>query len=533
MVNVNMSYKVLLVEDEIVTREGIRENVDWESVGFEFCGEAQDGEVALPLIEKTQPDVLITDIKMPFMDGLQLCKIVKEQMPWIKIIILSGHDEFEYAQSAVKLGVSEYLLKPISAVELQSVLQNVAGVLDQERKERDKLKALQGRAMDVLALKKERLLLDLVVGGLSSSEAIEQYGEIGLKMIAQYYLVILIKVDLFKNNNHLDPKTRHKIQQIVTELTDMHQGAFYANKSVEEVLLIMMGDDPQQLQEDGQFLADLIRKDIDTSLGYRVTFSLGSIQERLANIHLSFADALANSNHSTRSVWSDSDYETGKLMETPKLNQKAVERYLRSGLINEFDVFFDQYLEDISEAALHSTLIKNYLFVDFILTSAEFVSELGGEETKVIPMMADVESLMTDLQTADQIKEALGDLVTAVITFRNNQPNHEVEDLIFEAKLYIDAHFSESNLLLEDVATSVNLSPSHFSTIFGRETGESFKNYLTRIRIERAKELLRTTNLKCSEVAYQSGYSDPHYFSYAFKKSTGIPPLQFRQLAQP
>jgi two-component system response regulator YesN len=528
-----MPYKVFLVEDEIVTREGIRDNVDWESVGFDFCGEAQDGEVALPLIEKTQPDVLITDIKMPFMDGLQLCKIVREQMPWIKIIILSGHDEFEYAQSAVKLGVSEYLLKPISAVELQSVLQNVAGVLDLERKEREKLKALQGRAMDVLVLKKEKLLLDLVVGGLSSSEAIEQYGDIGLKMIARYYLVILFKVDLFENNGHLEPQKRQKIQQIVTELTDMHQDAFYAYKSVEEVLLIMMGDDPRQLQEDGQFLAGLIKKDIETYVGCRTTFSIGSIQERLANIHFSFADALANSNHSTRSISPDSGQAPGDLMETPKLNQKAVERYLRSGLIAEFDAFFDQYLENISEAALHSTLIKHYFFVDFILTSGQFVSELGGEETKVIPIMRDVDSLMADLQTADQIREALRNIITGVLTFRNEQANHEMEDLIFQAKAYIDAHFANSELLLEDVATRVNLSPGHFSTIFGRETGESFKSYLTRIRIEQAKELLRTTNLKCSEVAYKSGYSDPHYFSYAFKKSTGIPPLQFRQLAQP
>jgi two-component system response regulator YesN len=103
-----MLYKVFLVEDEIVAREGIRDNVDWKSAGFEFCGEAPDGEIALPLIETARPDVLITDIKMPFMDGLQLCRVIRERMPWVKIIILSGHDEFDYAQAAVKLGVTEY-----------------------------------------------------------------------------------------------------------------------------------------------------------------------------------------------------------------------------------------------------------------------------------------------------------------------------------------------------------------------------------------------------------------------------------------
>lgn len=526
-----MSYKVFLVEDEIVTREGIRDNVEWSSVGFEFCGEAQDGEVALPLIEKNQPDVLITDIKMPFMDGLQLCRIVREQMPWIKVIILSGHDEFEYAQSAVKLGVSEYLLKPISAVELQSVLQNVAVVLDQERKERETLKELQGRIKDILALKKERLLLDLVVGGLSSSEAIEEYGEIGLKLIAQYYLVILVKLDLFENNGHLQPLKQKKIQQIVTDLTDMHQGAFYAHKSVEELLLIMMGDDPQQLKEDGQFLAGLIQKDIEELIGCRATFAVGSIQQRLTNIHLSFTDALAKANHLNRSP-APGLSPVGDLQQAQKLNQAAVERFLRTGLMTEFDAFFNQNLEAISKAALHSTLIKHYLFVDFVLTAAQFVADLGGEETEVIPEMINVESLMANLKTVDQIREALRALVTNVLTFRNEQANHEMEDLMFQAREYIDAHFSEPNLLLEDVAASVNLSPSHFSMVFGREMDELFKSYLTRIRIERAKELLRTTNLKCSEIAYQCGYNDPHYFSYAFKKNTGMPPQRFRQSAR-
>ena len=111
-----MPYKVFFVEDEIVTREGIRENVDWKANGFEFCGEASDGEIALPLLQTTRPDVLITDIRMPFMDGLQLCKIIRERMPSIKIIILSGHDEFEYAQKAIELGVTEYLLKPVRQV---------------------------------------------------------------------------------------------------------------------------------------------------------------------------------------------------------------------------------------------------------------------------------------------------------------------------------------------------------------------------------------------------------------------------------
>src|SRR5512136_1879210 len=124
-----MPYRLVFVEDEIVTREGVRDNVDWRGNGFEFCGEATDGEMALQLLEINRPDVLITDIKMPFMDGLQLSKIVRERMPWVEVVILSGHDEFEYAQKAIKLGVTEYLLKPVTVQDLHGVLQKIAAQL--------------------------------------------------------------------------------------------------------------------------------------------------------------------------------------------------------------------------------------------------------------------------------------------------------------------------------------------------------------------------------------------------------------------
>ena len=167
-----------------------------------------------------------------------------------------------------------------------------------------------------------------------------------------------------------------------------------------------------------------------------------------------------------------------------------------------------------------------------IFTAVQFVSDLGGDGLEVVPIMKNIEAFLTNIRTTDQIKEAIRDIFAAVLTFRNNQTQYEKARLVFQAKDFIDSHFTDPNLLLNQVAASVNLSPSHFSVVFGREIGESFKDYLTRVRIERAKELLRTTNMKCSEVAYQSGYNDPHYFSFVFRKNTGLPPQQFRQLPQ-
>ena len=183
-----MLYKVFFVEDEIIIREGIRDNVDWQSSGFEFCGEASDGERALPMLSMIKPDVLITDIKMPFMDGLQLSKIVRERMPWVKIVILSGHDEFEYAREAIHLGVTDYLLKPVTAQKLQSTLQSLAAQLDEERKAQEQQRKLAEQVEENQSMLRERLLFRMIVGAVPPTEAIEKGQALGLDLSARYYL---------------------------------------------------------------------------------------------------------------------------------------------------------------------------------------------------------------------------------------------------------------------------------------------------------------------------------------------------------
>lgn len=360
-----MSYKVFLVENEIVAREGIRDNVDWTAMGFEFYGEACDGEVALPLIEAGRPDVLITDIKMPFMNGLQLSRIVKEKIPEVKIIILSGHDEFEYAREAVKLGVTEYLLKPIEVQDLHNVLARVAAQLDQERVS----------------------------------------------------------------------------QTIVSALPE------------------------------------------------------------------------------------ENEIDKTKLL---KLNKTDPENFLAVGSPSEFDTFFTYYIQPLSQNALASPLIRNYIFMDIVLATARYVRQLGGDVEQIVPDLHQIDKLLPNITSIDMLCTEIRQIFERVLVFRDSQTSNPYTAMLQHAKSYIDRQAGQPELSLNDVAEHVNLSPSHFSTIFSRENSETFKEYLTRIRIERAKELLKTTTLKASEISDQVGYRDPHYFSAVFKKVTGLSPRQFR-----
>ena len=244
-------------------------------------------------LQTTKPDVLITDIKMPFMDGLQLCKIVRERMPWVKIVILSGHDEFEYAQQAIKLGVTEYLLKPVTVQDLHNVLQKIAAQLEQERKEQENLQKLQDQVEENRAALRERLLLKLVVGAVSSTEAIEKGQLLGLDLIARCYLVVILKTELADRSEQFDYDEYQQVQQIVSGLVENNPDVFLLKKDWEELVLMMKGNTPEYLEEERDLLLERIKREVKRTR-YQLTIGVGTPKKRIADIYQSFVEALVS-----------------------------------------------------------------------------------------------------------------------------------------------------------------------------------------------------------------------------------------------
>jgi len=526
----NMLYKVFFVEDEIVTREGIRDNVDWKVNGFEFCGEAADGEMALPLIQTTRPDVLITDIKMPFMDGLQLCKIIRERMPWVKIIILSGHDEFEYAQKAIELGVTEYLLKPVTVHNMQHALKKIAGQIDQERKEQEILNKLHEQVEENRATLRERLLLKLVVGAISSTEAIEKGQLLGLDLIARYYLVAILKIELSDRTEQFDYDEYQQVQHTISRLVENNPDVFLLKKDWEYLVLVMKGNIPEYMEEERDQLLDLIQQNIKPTR-YKLTTGFGTHKKRIAELYQSFVEALVNIQNAADKNEFRSNEATDKA-ELLKIDKLAVENYLRRGVKDGFDEFFNTYLQPLGETALKLHLFKNYIFVDVIVATAKLVKEWRGDIDQVVPELNSIEAILTNIKTIENLREQVFKILIGALAFRDSQTKSQHAKLIRQAKEYINAHYMETNISLNDIATLVNLSPSHFSVVFAQETNQTFKDYLTEVRIQKAKELLRTTALRSTDISYQVGYNDPHYFSSAFKKNTGFSPGEFRSQAR-
>jgi two-component system response regulator YesN len=349
-----MPYKAFFVEDEIVTREGIRDNVDWQGSGFEFCGEAPDGEIALPLLQSIQPDLLITDIKMPFMDGLDLCKIVRERMPWVKIVILSGHDEFEYAQKAINLGVTEYLLKPVTAQDLHHVLRRIAAQIDQERREREQVDKLRGQVEENRAASRERLLLNLVMGAVSSADAIEKGHLLGLDLVAGCYQVLVVRIEL----RHMDSFDYHeyqRVQRALVEPLEHQHDVLFIKKDVEELVLILKGSTPEYLHERKDLLMQTIQHQAQT-LGCSVAIGCGTDKHRLTDIYQSFIEALIEAQGTGSRDTAPLNNNIGKT-ELLKINKPAVESYLRCGVNEDFPDFFDTFIRPLCESALRSYML--------------------------------------------------------------------------------------------------------------------------------------------------------------------------------
>jgi len=524
--------KVFLVEDEIVTREGIRDNMDWASIGYEFCGEASDGEIALPLIEAAQPDVIITDIKMPFIDGLQLSKTLRQRMPEAKIIILSGYDEFEYAQAAVKLGVTEYLLKPVNAQDLSNALESLSATIDREKMEHETLKRLHEDVEDHLVLAQEKFILRLVMGGVSSVEAVEQSQNLGLNIVARYYLVILLHIELCEKSQPFDYQQYKLVDQIISNLVGDNAEVFLSRKDMEELVLLLKGSNPEHLLSEGSLLTHRAVQEVEERTNCSLTIEIGDPLNRLGDLHHSFAEALVRMKSKIGEYPPVSSNQGINQGDSIIMDHEAIENYLKFGSIDEFDEFFSTYLQQISFTALNSSMIKHYLFVDILLTITQFMSDLGGDGENINLEIHEIDGILANTNTSKQIKEEIKKIFVPALTFRNSRANHQRSIILYQARTYIDNHFKDPDLKLSDVASFINLSPSHFSTVFRKEFGETFSNYLSKIRINRAKELLRTTSLQCSEVAVQSGYNDPHYFSVVFKKNTGVTPQYFRKQSQ-
>lgn len=534
--------KVFLVEDEVVIRNGIKKNIPWEKEGFLFAGEASDGELAYPMIKKEKPDILITDIKMPFMDGLELSRIVKKEMPQIKILILSGYNDFDYAKTAINIGVTQYLLKPVSSQKLLETVKEIGAQIEKEREQARVLEMYQKEMEENVHFEQKKLWNALVAGQLSTAQLWEYGEKVGMDFTASAYLVFLFKImqggdstgcsqDFIRASDEVAALSQ-KWEEVLTFERSPEGWAFLIKAQSEEEAKSRLAACVQELKElIGNY----------PQLEY--FGGIGSVEHRIGDIRRSYREAgkafsvrfFTESNQIVNGTdivklhqRQEEKIDTGSIR-SRKSDRELVDKFLRSGTVEEADNFMDEYFMGIGEQNYQSLLYRQYVVMDLYFTASDFMEDLKIDKEELPKECRDINEFIRCASVDASTREQMGMLFKEIMKLRDNRSMTKYSAVLKEARIFIQENYQREDMSLNTVAARVNISPSYFSTIFSAETGQTFVEYLTQVRLEKAKELLMCSNLRTAEIGYEVGYKDSHYFSYIFKKIVGCSPKEYKK----
>ena len=535
--------KVFLVEDEFVVREGIKNNVDWAAHGYEFCGEAGDGELAYSMIQKLKPDIVITDIKMPFMDGLTLSRMIKEEFPWIEIILLTGYEDFQYATEAIRIGVSCYLSKPISGESILKEVDAVARRIEERQEEVEAKKRYEEDMEERMELEKQEFFSDLVTGNKEFSELLENAKKLSIDITAIRYNILMLRVWSGKRDAREYSGSVVEVEQGIRRIAEKYD-AIYFNLNIEGIALLFKADDEASLSGIIERCIQEIKRLLFEYKHVRFFGGVGRSVDRISEIPACFGWASRAFAHmyltedsgflfgTEEALKGGSDNVILSEIDPRHIDRRLIKEFLRRGEKSETEFFVEEFINGMGRSAIKSTLIRQYVAMDFYFCVSDFLENELGISRK--DLSEEVETPTPEiLADEEKTQKYMARIINQVLAVREADSRGRYSDVVSEVISYIEKNYTDDELSLNTLAAHVNFSPNHLSAIFKQQTGQPFIKYLTDYRMNAAKELLVTTAKKSNEIGLMVGYKDPHYFSYIFKKTQGMTPTQYRSGSSP
>ena len=532
--------RVFLVEDESIIRETLRDTVPWSQYGYSFAGEAGDGEMALPLIRQVKPDVLITDIRMPFMDGLALSELVSREFPEMKIVIISGYDDFEYARQAINIGVDRYLLKPITKKALLNALEELKEKIEGERANRSHLAQFHREAEEYEQYTRRVFFERVVAGQLSVQEIYESAAKLDIDLRAQCYTIAFFSVlpePAGSAEAYSEPGAR--LRDALLEHFLKYPEYILLRWNLTPSAVLLKGE-PAQMEELPRRCVDAVRSQYALHAPEQNWYvAAGRPTQRLSALPACFEEVsrlwacryiLPRQHVLTADTVSfltgtGSDCQLDQL-DAGKVDPAILSGVMQSASAQEIPSFVDEYIRNVEEA-LSSKPFCQYLMLSVRFTAARFAAALGVNQREAFAPLTCLELVGRNVTAAD-LRGYLSAILLRIVELRDQASSSQFRSLLKQAVAYIDSHFAEESLSLNQVAREVNISANYLSAVFSQEMGATFTEYVTSKRMDRAKELLRTTDKRSGEVAAAVGYRDPHYFSFLFKKTQGCTPRDYR-----
>lgn len=529
-------YKVILVDDEYLTRDAISKNTPWEEVGFTLAGAAENGKAAITLIEETKPDLVLTDICMPVLDGIGLAAYVHEHHPEIMVVIISGYDDFDYAKQAMSYEVADYILKPITSMELVEELKKIRKKLDISVKKRRQLERIQQEYQKNMPILRNHFLTRLLDGNYPQNDIASRMEYFGLTLGGSFQAVTMIELEDASDFLKLYPETTQELLEfsvanISEELVRENSHVIFLQNTENRSICIFSKESETALQKEIEKVCSSIVEAMSHFMKIKVCILVGETVSGPENWAASYAGALRA--RENRFLLEDRVFVYEK-----DFSGRQENGYLRTNF------WVDQLVLAIKLNKLSELgEIVPRMFQEFRDSGCERKKLLLHIQNIILTILINLEDNEVDIsrktEEADFINHLseyghLADVEVRFLEFCNKlaadiagkrESSNQKQAVL--ALDYMEKNYSNVNLSLGSVCSYLCVSTSYFSTIFKNATGETFVEALTRIRMEKARGLLETSNMKSYEVALAVGYNDPHYFSSIFKKHTGMTPTEY------
>ena len=539
-------YRIILVDDEEEVRKSIIRKIDWTSVGFTVVGDAENGEEALEKIEGLEPDVVLTDIRMPYIDGLTLAERIRQKYPSMKIVIFSGYDDFEYAKRAIKLNVTEYILKPVNVEELTAILKRIKTNLDEEIEQKRNVTLLRENYRKSLPILREQFLKDLISRPMEKKTVLDLVEEYGIPLAgAKKWIAIAVELEqeLAQEDAPLPlHEEKNLIPISVIQIMEENLKPYYrfslvsfsgtAEAEIAGIVAVDNGNSQTGLID---ILGDIC-KEIRKLVKVPVTIGIGHSAAELGNISVSFKSALDALGYraivGTGGTIYINDVEpvSGGKLQFGGEDESAFVQAIKFGPEEKIEEAVQQIVKRMSDARVHVRQYQAYvLSVANCMIQLTQQYDLNLEEIFADdPLGLDPFTVIQQALNRDNFSRWLYQAALKINGAMNRERDNTARQVMEKAKQYIMDNYQDPDLSVEQICRYLHMSPAYFSTMFKKATGQTYVAYLTEIRLNKAVELLNMTDDKTYVIASKVGYQEQNYFSYVFKKRFGVSPTKFR-----
>ncbi|MCR4739391.1 MAG: response regulator [Lachnospiraceae bacterium] len=534
-------YSVLLVDDEELVFQIMMDKMDWDSMGFEIVNFANNGIEALEMAQEMCPDVVMTDIKMPYMDGLTLGKKLKEQYPDIKIIILSGFDEFEYAKEAVRMEAEEYLLKPININELTGVFTRIRETLDKENDERRNINMLKQHYLKSLPILRESFYISLLEGRLKAGDIEKFAPDYQVELKGGRFVVSVLKISCPGDDGVEPDVTPFMLTLSIQKLVEEQLRGKYESK-----VLLYRGDIVviSELSGNGNIndytdMMDRICKTAYRTDKVKVTAGIGNVCTEPSALRVSYRGARTAVSYrfsygDMRAInIAEIDVDsTGSQDNSADESIRRIVKNMRRPERDELRYVIEDFVGGIEESHMPLSEYRT-LIMRILVALMDFMRDYHIEPGAVFEEGTDLSMIIQRLESTESLKSFLLKSCLTLQDMVSDRRNSTSLSFVTKAEDFVKANYADKDISIEMVCGALNVSAAYFSTVFKKTTGKTFINYLTEYRMDKAVELLETTDGRTYEIADMVGYADPNYFSYVFKKKFGVSPVKYKQNLNP